>query len=255
MNHQELVAKNIANLSENISLQNESIEWVRKTAELQYSYNFSWLGRPIIQYPQDIIAMQELIWEVKPDLIIETGIARGGSLVFSASMLAQLDFFDAIQAGAILDPKQSSRLVLGVDIDIREHNRLAIEAHPLSSRIRMVEGSSIDPDIIQKVIEISCKYNRILVILDSNHTHHHVLSELKAYSPLISVGSYCFVFDTIIEDMPEDMFNNRPWGRGDNPKTAVWEFLKENDNFVIDKIIQDKLLVTVAPDGYLKRVK
>ena len=197
--------------------------------------------------------MQELIWAVKPDLIIETGIAHGGSLIMSASMLALLDMCEAINAGAVLDPKKSKRKVLGLDIDIRQHNREAIEAHPMSPRIQMIQGSSIAPEVVEQVKAVAKNYQRILVCLDSNHTHDHVLAELEAYAPLTSVGSYCVVFDTIIEDMPKAMFPDRPWGPGDNPKTAVWEYLESHPEFEIDKRIQHKLMITVAPDGYLKR--
>jgi cephalosporin hydroxylase len=210
--------------------------------------------------------MQELIWSIKPDLIIETGIAHGGSLIFSASMLALLDMSDAIEAGEMFDPKLSRRKVLGIDIDIRAHNRVAIEAHPMASRIQMIQGSSIAPEIIEQVHAIAKNYSRILVCLDSHHTHDHVLAELQAYAPLTSLGSYCVVFDTIVEDMPKEMFPDRPWGPGDNPKTAVWEYLRllasegalDADGaplvFEIDRSIQNKLLITVAPDGYLRRV-
>lgn len=220
----------------------------------KYSYHFEWLGRPIIQYPQDMVAMQELIWQIKPDLIIETGIAHGGSLILSASMLALLDVCEAIEAGTTIDPKHSKRKVLGVDIDIRAHNRAAIEAHPMASRIQMIQGSSIAPEIIAQVHDVAKDFKRILVCLDSNHTHDHVLAELQAYAPLTSVGSYCVVFDTIVEDLPADMFPDRPWGPGNNPKTAVWEYLKTHPEFTIDKQIDHKLLISVAPDGYLKRV-
>ena len=224
------------------------------STEPKYSYNFSWLGRPIIQYPQDIMAMQELIWSIRPDLVIETGIAHGGSLIMSASMLALLDMTDAIEAGEKLDPKTSSRKVLGIDIDIRAHNRTAIEAHPIASRIQMIQGSSIAQEIIDQVHAVAANYSRVLVCLDSNHTHDHVLAELEAYAPLTTVGSYCVVFDTIIEDMPAGSFPDRPWDKGNNPKTAVWEYLKTHPEFEIDRGIQNKLLITVAPDGYLLRV-
>lgn len=229
-------------------------DWINRANSKKYSYHFEWLGRPIIQYPQDIVAMQEIIWSVKPDLIIETGIAHGGSLIFSASMLAQLDMCDAIEAGKTFDPSKSSRLVIGLDIDIRAHNKAAIEAHPMASRIKMFQGSSIDPSIVDEVKEIAAGFKRILVCLDSNHTHEHALEELKAYAPLVTSGSYCVVFDTIIEDLPEDSFSNRPWGHGDNPKTAVWEYLESHSEFKIDKSIDNKLLISVAPDGYLKRL-
>lgn len=229
-------------------------QWFLAANAGRYSYHFSALGRPIMQYPQDIIAMQELVWQIRPDLIIETGIAHGGSLIFSASMLALLDMADAIEAGEKLDPKVSYRQVLGVDIDIRTHNRAAIEAHPMSSRIKMIEGSSVAPEVVEQVRAIATNYLRVLVCLDSNHTHDHVLAELEAYAPLTSIGSYCVVFDTVVEDMPEEMFPDRPWGPGNNPKTAVWKYLKTHPEFKIDEGFQHKLLITVAPDGYLKRI-
>ncbi len=230
-------------------------KFINKSFVHKYPYNFEFLGRPIIQYPQDMVAMQELIWQTKPDLIIETGIAHGGSLILSASMLSLLDYCDAIEQGAMLDPQAPRRRVLGLDIDIRAHNRAAIEAHPMANRIDMIEGSSIDPDIIKQVKEYTRSYERVLVCLDSNHTHEHVLAELEAYAPLVSPGSYCVVFDTIVEDMPADMFPDRPWGPGNNPKTAVWEYLKSHPEFEIDKQIDHKLLISVAPDGYLKRLE
>lgn len=251
---QEVIERLAAN-SENAELIVAGHTFTVASTLPKYSYNYFWLGRPIIQYPQDMVAMQELIWQIKPDLIIETGIAHGGSLILSASMLALLDMCDAIEAGANLNPMNSQRRVLGVDIDIRAHNRTAIEVHPMASRIQMIQGSSIAPEIIEEVKQVAKDYQRILVCLDSNHTHDHVLAELQAYAPLTSVGSYCVVFDTVIEDMPADLFPDRPWGPGDNPKTAVWEYLKTHPEFEIDKSIQHKLLITVAPDGYLKRVR
>ena len=202
-----------------------------------------------------IVVMQEILFRIKPDLIIETGIAHGGSLIFSASMLALLDMCDAIESGTIFNPNNSKRMVLGLDIDIRAHNYDAIQAHPMSSRIQMIQGSSIDPQVVMQVKEFALGYKKILVCLDSNHTHDHVLAELNAYAPLVTLGSYCVVFDTIVEDMPGDMFPDRPWGPGNNPKTAVWEYLKDHPEFDIDKSIQNKLLITVAPDGYLKRIQ
>lgn len=205
----------------------------------QYSYNFSWMGRPIIQYPQDMIAMQEIIWQLKPDLIIETGIAHGGSLIFYASLL------ELIGKGE----------VLGIDIDIRAHNRQEIEKHPMFKRISMLEGSSIDEELVAKVRGLAASKPTVLVLLDSNHTHDHVLAELKAYAPLVTKGSYLVVFDTIVEDLPNDYLPGRAWSRGDNPKTSVYEFLKSTDSFIIDTAIDNKLLISVAPQGYLKRVK
>ena len=248
------VVDRIDAMSRNDHLRAQAAEFMQTSALSQYSYNFFWMSRPIIQYPQDIFAMQELIWRVRPDLIIETGIAHGGSLIFSASMLALLDMTDAINSGDTLDPAQSNRKVLGIDIDIRAHNRAAIEAHPIASRIQMIEGSSIAPEVVAQVREIAAGYPKVLVCLDSNHTHVHVLAELEAYAPLVSVGSYCVVFDTWVEDLSANTFPDRPWGPGDNPKTAVREYLKTQTDFVIDKSIQHKLAITVAPDGYLNRV-
>ncbi len=229
-------------------------QWMDSVNAKKYSYHFRWMGRPIIQYPQDIVAMQELIWEVRPDLIIETGIAHGGSLVMSASMLAMLDMCDAIQAGTTLDCVNSGRRVLGIDIDIRAHNRAAIETHPMASRIQMIQGSSIDSSIIEQVTAVAARHKRIMVCLDSMHTHGHVLAELEAYAPLVSKGSYCVVFDTVIQDMPAGSFKDRPWDVGNNPKTAVWEYLKGHPEFEIETRVQNKLLITVAPDGFLKRI-
>jgi len=251
--HQE-VARRITANGQNEDLQEAALAFTRESTIPGYSYNFSWQGRPIIQYPQDIVAMQELIWEIKPDLIIETGIAHGGSLIFSASMLALLDYCDAVKQGRPLDVTRPRRRVLGIDIDIRAHNRAAIEAHPMANRIDMIQGSSIDPDIVAQVHDAARGHERVLVCLDSNHTHEHVLAELESYAHLVSPGSYCVVFDTIIEDMPADTFPDRPWGPGDNPKTAVWEFLRAHPEFEIDKTIDHKLLISVAPEGYLKRV-
>jgi len=245
--------REIEAISRDSALINATRAWIKRANGHKYSYHFEWQGRPIIQYPQDMVAMQELIWLIKPNLIIETGIAHGGSLIFSASMLALLDICDAIESGTVIDPKSSNRKVLGIDIDIRAHNRAAIEAHPMASRIQMIQGSSIAPEIIDQVAQVAKAYTRILVCLDSNHTHDHVLAELEAYAPLVSTGSYCVVFDTIIEDMPTDMFPDRPWGEGNNPKIAVWKYLEMHPEFNIDKGIQNKLLITVAPDGYLKR--
>lgn len=248
-----LVKKQISSNASDQELIDSAKNFTELSAFARYSYNFSALGRPIIQYPQDVVAMQEIIWQVRPDLIIETGIAHGGSLIMNASMLAMLDLCDAIESGDTIDPSRSKRKVLGIDIDIRAHNREAIEAHPMASRIQMLQASSIAPEIIEQVYKIAKNYQTILVCLDSNHTHEHVLAELEAYAPLTSVGSYCVVFDTVVEDMPSEMFPDRPWGQGDNPKTAVWEYLKTHAEFEIDKSIQHKLMITVAPDGYLKR--
>jgi cephalosporin hydroxylase len=227
--------------------------WIIKANTHKYSYHYEWCGRPIIQYPQDIVAMQELIWAVKPTLIVETGIAHGGSLIFSASMLALLDLCDRGAPSAARRLGQSGRKVLGVDIDIRSHNRAAIEAHPLISYIDMIEGSSVAPDVIAQVKTIARQHESVMVCLDSNHSHAHVLAELEAYGSLVTAGSYCVVFDTIVEKFPPESCEGRPWGPGNSPRTAVREYLKSHPELQIDRQIQDKLLITVAPDGYLRR--
>lgn len=228
--------------------------WRSHSMDKRYVYNFDWMGRPIIQYPQDIMAIQEIVWETKPDLIIETGIAHGGSLILSASMLALLDMTEAIEKGTTLDPANSARRVVGVDIDIRDHNRKAIEAHPMASRITMLEGSSIDPDVVEKVAALCEDYNKVMVCLDSMHTADHVLAELDAYAPLVSKGCYCVVFDTFVEDLEPGFFKDRPWDVGNNPKVAVHKWLNQNADFVIDEAMENKLMITVAPDGFLKRI-
>lgn len=234
------VAANLEGLKRDDELQELSRLWLKLSGKHRYTYNFSWLGRPIIQLPTDILALQELIWLVKPDLIVETGIAHGGSLVFSASMLELLG---------------GAGKVIGIDIDIRKHNREEIERHPMSKRITLLEGSSTSDGIMTELKRLAGDSDRVMVILDSSHTHEHVLQELELYSPLVGRNSYLVVLDTVIEDMPEEMFSERPWGKGNNPKTAVWEFLRANDRFEIDRDIEAKLLITVAPDGYLKCVK
>lgn len=213
--------------------------YIKELSYARYSANFSWLGRPVIQIPQDLMAMQEIIWSIQPDAIIETGIAHGGSLIFYSSML------ELVGKGN----------VIGIDIDIRAHNRVEIEKHPLYKRITMIEGSSISQDVIGNVRSLIKEAETVMVCLDSHHTHDHVLRELELYAPLVTPGSYCIVFDTGIEDLPLHMIIDRPWGPGNNPKTAVWEFLKTNDRFVIDKDVEAKILITAAPDGYLRCVK
>jgi len=233
-------AERIGSYSTNQSLKDTSQKFLRASLETQYSYNFSWLGRPVIQYPQDLLALQEIIWAVQPDLIIETGIAHGGSLIFSASMLALLG---------------GERRVIGIDIDIRAHNRAAIEQHPMFKHITLLEGSSLDPSIVEQVRVLAADHKNVMLTLDSNHAHTHVLAELRLYANLVSVGSYAVVFDGVIESMPAEFSRDRPWGPGDNPLTATREFLAERDDFEVDHAIEDKLLVTAAPSGYLKRTR
>ncbi|QHL90230.1 cephalosporin hydroxylase [Sphingomonas changnyeongensis] len=254
-NEQFLVecAKEIELQGANQELRDATTHWMNIANKGKYSYHFQWLGRPIIQYPQDVMALQEIIFAVRPTVIVEAGIAHGGSLILSASLLRLLDLYEAAEKGEETISVASKRKVIGIDIDIRAHNRAAIEAHPLSGNITLIEGSSIAPDTVERVKQQVPGDARVLVILDSNHTHEHVLRELEAYAPLVSPGSYCIVFDTVIEDMSDDMFPDRPWGKGDNPKTAVWEYLKHNPEFTIDRSVENKLMITVAPDGFLKR--
>jgi cephalosporin hydroxylase len=230
-------ANEIQAQADNAEFQHLSRAWMDQAQKLRYSYHFRWMGRPIIQYPGDILAMQELIWSIQPDVIVETGIAHGGSVVFYASML------ELIGKGE----------VIGIDIDIRPHNRSAIESHPMMKRIRLIEGSSLSPEIAAEIIAATAN-KRVMVVLDSNHTHEHVLRELELYAPLVSVGSYCVVMDTVVEDMPEELFGDRPWGNGNNPKTAVHSWLKAHPEFSIDHAIDARLALSVAPDGYLRRI-
>ena len=232
----EEVLRNIAGLAGDKDVQALSRIWIREIARHRYAYNFTWLGRPVIQFPQDMMAIQELIWSIKPDVVIETGVAHGGSILFSASMLELVG---------------GEGYVIGIDIDIRKHNRTEIEAHPLSRRVKLIEGSSVDDAVVSQVREMVGEGKTVLVILDSNHTHEHVLRELELFSPFVREGSYLVVYDTLIEDMPVDLVGDRPWGPGNNPKTAVWEFLEANKRFKIDKDLEAKLSITVAPDGYL----
>ena len=216
-----------------------SKKWFLQGYNYEYSYHFKWLGRPIIQYPQDIIALQEIIWKIKPDLIIETGIAHGGSIIFYASILEMI----------------GKGRVIGIDIDIKRHNKKEIEKHFLYKRIQMIDGSSINKKVVKKVQEFTKNKQRVMVFLDSNHTYKHVLKELELYSPMVTRGSYLVVFDTIIDDLPNSLFTSRPWGQGNNPKEAVHEYLNNNSKFKIDKAIENKLAITAGPDGYVRRIK
>ncbi|MBU0807355.1 MAG: cephalosporin hydroxylase family protein [Gammaproteobacteria bacterium] len=234
------VSANIDGLVADRDVQALSRIWLREITRHKYAYNFKWMGRPIIQFPQDMIAMQEIIWELKPDLIIETGVAHGGSVLYYASLLELVG---------------GDGYVLGIDIDIRAYNRAEIERHPMHKRLQLIQGSSIAAETVAQVAEHVRGKQRVLVILDSNHTHEHVLAELQAYSPFVTKGSHLVIFDTLIEDMPDDLLGDRPWGKGNNPKTALRAFLESSDRFEIDERIVSKLLITVAPDGYLRCVR
>ena len=240
----------INKIGSNERLKKIAYDFQHETGKYGYLYNFRWLGLPIIQYPQDMVALQEIVYRIKPDLIVEAGVARGGSLIFNASMLALLDFMGDKN---ISEPIE--RQVKGIDVDIRTHNREVIQNHPLSRYITLIEGSSVDQSTIEQVKKKAFKYKRPMVLLDSNHTHEHVLAELRAYSDLTAVGSYTVVYDTVVELSPPGYYKGKSWDRGNSPLTAVMEFLKEVDDFEIDSSIPDKLLITVSPDGFLKRIK
>jgi cephalosporin hydroxylase len=228
---------NVAQMSRDTRLRELTSDWLQAASEHRYSYNFRWLGLPIIQLPQDILAMQELIWRVRPDLVIETGIARGGSTIFYASMLELIG---------------GEGRVLAIDVDIRPHNRKALEEHPLFHRVELVEGSSVDAEVTQEAERAAHAAERVLVVLDSNHTHEHVLAELRGYGPLVTKDSYLVVFDTIIEQMPEEALAGEPWSHGDNADTAVRQYLSEQDRFEVDSDIDARLLLSYAPGGYLR---
>jgi cephalosporin hydroxylase len=262
----EFVRRNIEGIGDDGAFKRLSQLWVRECIRHNYAQNFSWLGRPVIQVPQDLYAIQELVWTCRPDLIIETGVAHGGSLVMSAAMLSLLDYCDAVEAGGLLDPWASRRKVVGIDIEIRAHNRAAIDAHPMRHKVHAIQGSSVAPEIVEQVASHAEGYDRIMVFLDSNHTHDHVFEELEHYAPYVSKGSYCVVWDTGVEDLPDEMCADRPWGKGNNPKTAVWEYLKrlemegrvardgERLSFEYDRTIEHKIAITASPDGFLRRI-
>ena len=235
-------------------LRDLSRDWLQQTMQKRYVYNFDWLGRPIIQYPHDMQALQEIIWRTRPDVIIETGVAHGGSLMLSAGLLTLLDYADAVAEGTVLDPQKPGRRVIGVDIEIRPHSRAALEAHAMASRLVLIEGSSIASETVQRVADTVGDAKRVMVCLDSMHTHDHVVAELNAYAPLVTPGCYCIVFDCFVEDMPPGFFPNRPWDVGNSPKTAVHAWLAGRQDFEIDRDMATKLLVTAVPDGFLRRL-
>jgi len=266
ISHEDFVKHNISRAGADPDFRGLTNIWLREAIRHNYAQNFNWLGRPIIQIPQDMYAIQELIWRIKPDLVIETGIAHGGSLILSASMLALLDYSEAVESGGVVVPRQSKRRVIGVDIDIRPHNRSAIETHPMAHMIELIQGSSTAAEIVDRVRSRARDFKRVLVFLDSNHTHDHVLAELEAYASLVSRDSYCVVWDTGVEDLPEGFVTDRPWGKGNNPKTAVLEFLRglqgegrksstgEPLHFEIDKMLEYKIVITASSDGFLRRI-
>ncbi len=242
-------------IQNNENMWQKTFDWMFDKSMWKYQYNFDWCNFAIVQYPQDIIAFEELIYTVKPDLIIETGISQGGSLIFSASMLAMLEYEEAFENNELLDPKNPRRMVLGVDIKLESHTKKALSESCHSNRIKILEGSSVDASIIKNVHEYSKTFNKVMVFLDSHHRATHVIEELNNYASIVSLGSYCVVGDTITEYMPQGSYISRGWGKGKSPKTAIDIFLKENDSFEIDTKIQNKLLITSCLNGFLKRIK
>ena len=218
-------------------LEEAAIKWAKVSAENRLSYEIDWLGIPIIQTPEDMILMQELIFKVQPDVIIETGVAHGGSLIYYASLLEIL----------------GKGKVIGIDIEIREHNRKVIEKHPMFKRIDLVEGSSISEETIEKIRKMVPNNSKVIVCLDSNHTKNHVLKELQLYHGFVNLGSYIVVFDTITSKLSK-VSNSEKIYLGNSPKEAIEEFLKEHNNFELDKSY-NKLYVSSSQDGYLRRIK
>ncbi len=223
-------------------LRQKSLDWMLHADKYKYTYNFTWMGRPIIKFPSDIVIQQELMWKLKPDLVIETGIAHGGSIIFTASMMEMMGIEGE---------------VIGLDIDIRQHNRDLIESHPMKKRITMYEGSSTDPVIVEKVRQHTVGKKCVMVILDSLHSHEHVYNEMKAYAPMVTIGSYCVLPDTFIEFFPKGYYSDtRPWDVGDNPYTGMKQYLAETgDMFETDYSLTHKAMITETIDGYLRRVK
>lgn len=201
-----------------------------------WSYQWTWLGVPVIQMPPDIVALQEILWACRPQVVIETGVARGGSLILSASILQLL----------------GEGTVVGIDVDIRPHNREAIESHPLAPRIKLIEGSSIDPSVVQAVASEASGAERVMVILDSDHTHDHVLAELRAYGGLVTPGQFLIVADTGIEYIPPQSHRPRAWHPGNSPASALTSYLGETNRFEPALDVMNKLLITASPGGYLR---
>jgi len=226
-------------IGEDAELVRLALEATDRADRRSFSYVWQWLGVPIIQMPADIVAFQEVVWSTRPQCIIETGLARGGSSILSASLLQLL----------------GEGIVVAIDIDVRSHNRRAVEDHPFGHRVRLVEGSSVDPDVVAEVRGYIGDASRVMVVLDSDHTHEHVLAELRAYAPLVTVGQFLIVADTIIEYLPPQERRPRPWGPGNNPKSALDVFLAEDARFEVDPHVNGKLLMTSSPGGYVRRVR
>ncbi len=220
----------------------QAVDTVVELDKYDYAYLWSWLGLPIIQMPADVVVTQEVIWAAKPDVIVETGIARGGSMIFLASMMQLL----------------GRGKVVGVDIDIRAHNRSSIEAHPLSERVVLIEGPSTSVEVMDKVRAEIPAGAKVMVILDSDHSRDHVLDELRHYGPLVTAGQYLVVADTLLGRIRPDQTPKKRsavWEPGNEPLTAARTYLTETDRFEVDEIVNGKLVISSSPGGYLKCVK
>lgn len=219
----------------------DSTRFMLKLDRYDYSYLWTWMGVPIIQMPADILATQEVIWATKPDIIIETGVARGGSVLFMASLLELL----------------GKGQVIGVDIDIRAHNRDTIEKHPMSRRVTLIEGGSTSPDTLAAVRKLIPEGARVMVILDSDHSRDHVLDECRAYAPLVTEGCYMVVADTMIGHVDESdapRKRSKLWFKGNEPLTALRMFLEEDSSFEVDEVLNGKLVISSSPGGYVRKI-
>jgi cephalosporin hydroxylase len=238
LDFQEWRKKLLASQSKDIQFKDLSSNWMQLAVDNKYSYQFDWLGVPIIQMPEDLILFQDIVYQTQPDLIIETGVARGGSVVFWAS----------IQKLCGITGK-----VLGVDIEIRQHAKNAIFDSNFKDEIHLIEGSSVEDQVVNQVKNYVSQHKKIMVVLDSNHTHEHVLSELEIYSKFVTKDCFMLVLDTVIDDLNIDP--DRSWGPGSSPKSAVKEFMSKNsEEFIHEQSYENRALLSVAPYGYWRKI-
>lgn len=217
----------------------QSLDLVTALDAFDYSYLWSWMGVPIIQMPADVMATQEVIWATKPDVIIETGVARGGSVLFMASLLEMI----------------GKGKVVGVDIDIRAHNRSAIESHPMAKRVVLIEGGSVDADTLDRVRAEIPRGARVMVVLDSDHSRAHVLAECRAYGPIVTPSCYMVVADTLAGHVTEanaPKKRSKVWFKGDEPLSALQDYMAETDRFEVDEVLNGKLVLSSSPGGYVR---
>ena len=235
-----LLNEEAAKMNRDASLSGEAKKVLSDADHYHWVHQTSWMGEPILNLPQDMFAMQEIIYRTRPDFIVESGVAWGGSLLFYSTLMEIL----------------GGKLIIGIDVFIPDDLKERIGSHEkLSKRIRWINDSSTSEETLSKVKEIVGDSRKVLVFLDSDHTHEHVLTELNLYAPLIGKGQYIICGDTIVEDVPEQKHRPRAWGPGNNPKTALMSFLDQNDRFEVDQNLENKLLFTCNPGGYLKCIK